>query len=221
MQTSNYNPLASRQWYPLMHNHVSWQQASPCLSSFRGLRASTKHSSVQDNKGESDSSPQVSVAGLTTGAQGNPSPYIDFFFFFFHWTVMKKRMLGQKAACQCTRLARGWGRFFCFPICLHCLNWRTVWLYCLKGYWEVDLKKNNNKKNQPSTSRLLNLSVVKGLHDACRSLRWQEARVPQEGVETLLWASQNESDSWGSAFHALPAQSNVTWPVPSGRSSVQ
>lgn len=59
---------------------------------------------------------------------------------------MKKRMLGQKAACQCTRLARGWGRFFSFPICLHCSNWRTVWLYCLKGYWEVDLKKKNKKK---------------------------------------------------------------------------
>lgn len=80
-----------------MHNHVSWQQASPCLSSFRGLRASTKHSSVQDNKGESDSSPQVSVAGLTTGAQGNPSPCIDIYLFiFFHWTIMEKKKCWAK-----------------------------------------------------------------------------------------------------------------------------
>lgn len=205
-----------------MHNHVSWQQASPCLSSFRGLRASTKHSSVQDNKGESDSSPQVSVAGLTTGAQRNPSPCIDIYLFiYFPLDNHEKKNAGPKSCLPMYKTGSGLSKIFLFSYLLALFKLKDCLALLLERLLRSRLKKKNKKKNQPSTSRLLNLSVVKGLHDASRSLRWQEARVAQEGAETLLWASQNESDSWGSAFHALPAQSNVTWPVPSGRSSVQ
>lgn len=152
MQTSNYNPLASRQWYPLMHNHVSWQQASPCLSSFRGLRASTKHSSVQDNKGESDSSPQVSVAGLTTGAQGNPSPCIDIYLFiFFHWTIMeKKKNAGPKSCLPMYKTGSGLRKVFLFSYLLALFKLKDCLALLLERLLRSRFKKNKQKKNNPA-----------------------------------------------------------------------